>query len=59
MVYEGSNEPCRPSKGGASHEPVHQLRDPFVFNENGRKFLVYSVAAEKGLGIAGTNQGST
>ena len=50
--YEGFEQPNEPSAGGASHEPVHQLRDPYVFNEDGRRYLVYSVAGEKGLGIA-------
>ena len=50
--YEGISEQNVPSNGGASHEPVHQVRDPYIFNENDRKYLVYSVAGEKGLGIA-------
>ncbi len=54
--YEGANEPCLPSMGGASHEPVHQLRDPFIFNKDGGKYLVYSVAGEMGLGITELNQ---
>jgi len=31
---------------------VNQLRDPAVFEEDGRVFLVYAVAGESGLGIA-------
>jgi hypothetical protein len=50
--YEGLAASNEPSTGGADHEPVHQVRDPYVFNEDGRKYLVYSVAGEKGLGIA-------
>ncbi len=50
--YEGLVEPLVPSSGGASHEPVHQVRDPYIYVENDRRFLVYSVAGEKGLGIA-------
>ena len=50
--YEGVNEPNEPSSGGADHEPVHQVRDPYVYNEDDRKYLVYSTAGEKGLGIA-------
>lgn len=49
--YEGVNQPNTPSDGGASHEPVHQVRDPYVFLENEHKYLVYSIAGEKGLGI--------
>ncbi len=51
--YEGVNEPDKPSSGGGSHEPVHQVRDPFLFREGGHKYLVYSIAGEKGLGITG------
>lgn len=50
--YEGVDQPNVPSTGGADHDPVHQLRDPYLFNENGRKYLAYSIAGEKGLGIA-------
>ena len=49
---EGVDQPIEVSSGGASHEPVHQVRDPYVFVENERLYLVYSIAGEKGLGIA-------
>jgi hypothetical protein len=52
MDYEGAGQPIEPSSGGASHDPVHQVRDPYVFLEDDRIYLVYSVAGEKGLGIA-------
>ncbi|MHB8621379.1 MAG: hypothetical protein ACYDAG_17750, partial [Chloroflexota bacterium] len=29
-----------------------QLRDPAIFEEVGRRFLLYSVAGEQGIGIA-------
>jgi hypothetical protein len=50
--WEGVNEPLVPSDGGAVHHPVHQLRDPYVFSEDGQDYLVYSVAGERGLAIA-------
>jgi hypothetical protein len=31
---------------------VNQLRDPAVFDENGRTFLLYAVAGESGIAIA-------
>jgi opacity protein-like surface antigen len=52
MDYEGASEPDEPSTGGASHEPVHQVRDPFLYTESDQKYLVYSIAGEKGLAIA-------
>ncbi|MDA0710579.1 MAG: hypothetical protein O3B73_10275 [bacterium] len=50
--YEGVNEPVAPSDGGASHDPVHQVRDPYLYTENDQTYLVYSTAGEKGLAIA-------
>ena len=49
MAYEGVNEPLVPSNGGASHVPVHQVRDPALYEEDGRLYLIYSVAGESGL----------
>jgi hypothetical protein len=37
---------------GRAHGRVRQLRDPAVFEEGGRTWLVYSVAGESGLAIA-------
>ena len=51
-AWEGGDLPATPSRGGAIHEPACQLRDPAVFGEHGRVYLVYSVAGESGLGIA-------
>jgi len=50
--YEGLDLPIAPSEGGSSHLRVHQVRYPYLFVENDRKYLVYSVAGETGLGIA-------
>jgi hypothetical protein len=50
--YEGVNEPTVASEGGASHEPVHQVRDPYVYEEGQELYLVYTIAGEKGLAIA-------
>jgi hypothetical protein len=32
---------------------VNQLRDPAVYEESGRTFLLYAVAGESGIAIAG------
>jgi hypothetical protein len=50
--YEGAKEPLVPSKNGAIAGPVRQLRDPAVFHENGRRYLLYAVAGEQGIAIA-------
>ena len=52
MDYEGANEPAVRSVGGSKHQPVHELRDPCVYEEDGRVYLLYSVAGEQGIGLA-------
>jgi hypothetical protein len=50
--YEGGDLPVAPSERGMSNSCVRQLRDPAVFEEKGRRFLVFSVAGERGLALA-------
>jgi len=50
--YEGVNMPLQPSIRGLADGPVRQLRDPCVFEEHGRTYLLYSVAGEQGIGVA-------
>jgi len=50
--YEGVGLPLEPSTGGYSPEPVRQLRDPAIFEEDDRTYLLYSVAGESGIAIA-------
>lgn len=52
MDYEGVDLPIAPSVFGPAHKPVHQLRDPAIYEEDGRTFLLYSVAGERGIAIA-------
>jgi hypothetical protein len=49
--YEGANLPLVPSVNGALMVPARQLRDPAIFEENGKRYLLYSVAGEQGIGI--------
>ena len=51
MDYEGAELPLVPSQRGAVLEPVHQLRDPCIFEEAGKTYLLYSVAGEFGVTI--------
>lgn len=44
--------PVVASKGGESDGPEHALRDPFVFEENGKATLFYSYCGEQGLAAA-------
>jgi len=47
--YECPSLPSGPSAGGDVKGPVKQLRDPAVFEENGRAFLFYSFCGEQGI----------
>jgi len=49
--YEGGNLPDH-SRGGAAPGRARQLRDPAVFQEGGRTYLLYTVAGESGIAIA-------
>ena len=50
--YEGAALPRLPSRSGPAYVPVHQLRDPAVFAEDGALHLLYTVAGEQGIAIA-------
>lgn len=50
--YEGVDRPATPSRSGAASGPVRQLRDPAIFEESGRTYLLYSVAGESGIAIS-------
>lgn len=50
--WEGVNEPQKPSSWGVARGPVHELRDPAIYEEDGRLYLLYSVAGEQGIAIA-------
>lgn len=50
--YEGGNLPLEPSERGWIDEPVRQLRDPCIYEEVGKVYLLYSVAGEAGIAIA-------
>jgi hypothetical protein len=50
--WEGADEPLEPSIRSTAYGHVNQLRDPAIFEENGRVFLLYAVAGEAGIAIA-------
>ncbi len=52
MEYEGAKIPMRISVGDLAPDPVHELRDPCIFSEDGQDYLIYSVAGESGIAIA-------
>ncbi len=52
MGYEGAGLPLEPSVRGWAPERVRQLRDPGIFLDDDRMYLLYSVAGESGIAIA-------
>jgi hypothetical protein len=52
LDYEGVDMPVEPSRFGSVPEFVHQLRDPAIYEEEGRVFLLYSAAGEWSIAMA-------
>ena len=52
LEWEGASMATEPSAGGAARGPVRQLRDPAIFVDQARTYLLYSVAGESGIAIA-------
>jgi acetylornithine/succinyldiaminopimelate/putrescine aminotransferase len=50
--WEGSDAPLAPSVRSVAYGKVNQLRDPAIFEEDGRTYLLYAVAGESGIAIA-------
>ena len=52
LEYEGGHLALEPSRRGLVMGPVRQLRDPAIYREDGRTYLLYSVAGEHGIALA-------
>ena len=50
--WEGANTPMVPSVRSTAYGQVNQLRDPAIFEDDGRVYLLYAVAGESGIAIA-------
>lgn len=50
--WEGAGLPLTAGTIGAVDHPIHALRDPAVFQEGGKTYLLYAVRGESGIGIA-------
>jgi hypothetical protein len=50
--YEGADLPMESSKAGRARSRVREVRDPGVFAEDGRAYLLYSIGGESGLAMA-------
>ncbi len=53
MAWEGSALPVVASVRGAIEQPANQLRDPCIFEEGGDTWLLYAIAGESGIAVAG------
>jgi hypothetical protein len=51
-AWEGADAPLQRSLRSVAYGHVNQLRDPAIYEENGRVFLLYAVAGESGIAIA-------
>ncbi len=51
-AWEGADAPLEPSIRSVAYGHVNQLRDPAIFVEDGRTYLLYAVAGESGIAIA-------
>ena len=51
-VWEGAGSSVEPSVRGEINRLVRQLRDPCVYEEDGRTYLLYCGGGESGIGIA-------
>ena len=50
--WEGAGLPLVPSVLGEMNRPVNQLREPCLYEEDDRLFLLYSGAGETCIGLA-------
>lgn len=50
--WEGANAPLEPSIRSTAYGQVNQLRDPAIYTEDNRVFLLYAVAGESGIALA-------
>ncbi len=49
--WESSDETLLPSTFGTSMQRVNQLRDPAIFQESDKVYLLYAIVGEQGIGI--------
>lgn len=52
LEWEGLNAPVSASKRGTAYGYQHQLRDPAIYEEDGKIYLLYAGAGESGIGLA-------
>jgi hypothetical protein len=50
--WEGADLPLTAGRIGAIDRPIRALRDPAIFQESGKTYLLYAIAGESGIAIA-------
>jgi hypothetical protein len=50
--WEGADLPLAAGRIGAVDKPIRSLRDPAIFRDDGRTYLLYAISGECGIGIA-------
>jgi hypothetical protein len=50
--WEGAGLPLETSRRSFAPGPVNQLRDPAIFEEDGRIWMLYAIAGESGIALA-------
>ena len=53
--WEGADAPLIPSIRSTAYGVVNQLRDPAIYEEDGRIYLLYAVGGEAGIALAEVN----
>ncbi|MGK0259192.1 MAG: hypothetical protein ACI96M_002631 [Candidatus Azotimanducaceae bacterium] len=53
--WEGADAPLIASKRSTAYGLVNQIRDPAIFEEDGRVYLLYAIGGEAGIAIAEVN----
>jgi hypothetical protein len=49
--WEGADLPVEPTTRGPAFQPQNGLRDPFVLDDDGERWLYYAAAGEFALGV--------
>lgn len=52
VAWEGAELPVEASQRGQVTSQVNQLRDPAIFEDEGRTWLLYTIAGESGIALA-------
>lgn len=51
-AWEGAGAPLEPSVRSVAYAKVNQLRDPAIYVEGDRTYLLYAAAGESGIAVA-------